>query len=51
MKWTSSARVFCFPNVGHVMLPLKTVSFKFCQIHVDMNLTKDKGQKTKDKFP
>ena len=28
--------MFCFPNVGHVMILLRTVSFKFCLIHMHM---------------
>ena len=35
-KYTSLACMFCFPNKGHVIILYRTVSFKFCPVHVNM---------------
>ena len=41
--------MFCFLNTGHVIVLFRTVSFKFCLVHVHMYARNDK--KTKCQVP
>ena len=43
--------MFCFPNVGHVMILLRTVSFKFCLIHMDVYVCIIYEKIKRGKFP